>query len=144
MQNNPVVFSAVALIDFQSANLRPADVVNQARQMVSRGVRGFRLHSLGDAHTWPDNPLMQALWRTAAEDGFTVCPLSILATSKSLSSPAAESTCYQSMIKNIGSSLRWAGAGPIVFRKTLNQIVNLFHITLGDNLLLLKWRRDEI
>jgi predicted TIM-barrel fold metal-dependent hydrolase len=75
MQNNPGVFSAVALIDFQSEGLLPADVTAKARELVSQGVRGFRLHSMGDAHAWPDNPLLHALWQTAAEDGFAVCPL---------------------------------------------------------------------
>lgn len=75
MQNNPGVFSAVALIDFQSEGLLPSDVTAKARELVSQGVRGFRLHSMGDAGAWPDNPLMNTLWRTAGEDGFAVCPL---------------------------------------------------------------------
>lgn len=70
MQQNPGVFSAVALIDFH-AN----DVVDTAIQLVSKGVRGFRLHSQGDAKEWCVSPTMHQLWMAAAEHQFAICPL---------------------------------------------------------------------
>jgi predicted TIM-barrel fold metal-dependent hydrolase len=85
MQRNPGVFSAVALIDFRTGGIlsdagsnskRLSDsVAANARKLVSKGVRGFRVHSMGDAKEWIDSPGMHSLWRTAAEDRFAVCPL---------------------------------------------------------------------
>ncbi|MCA9194843.1 MAG: amidohydrolase [Planctomycetales bacterium] len=66
----PGVFSAVALIDHKSPS-----VEQQARQLVRRGARGFRLHSKGDAQDWPRSPSMRRLWQVAADDGFAICPL---------------------------------------------------------------------
>jgi predicted TIM-barrel fold metal-dependent hydrolase len=70
MQNHPGVFSAVALIDF-----RAGDVAEQMKELARRGVRGFRLHSHGDAKEWPQIASMRTLWRAAAEQGLAVCPL---------------------------------------------------------------------
>jgi predicted TIM-barrel fold metal-dependent hydrolase len=70
MDSYPGVFSGVALIDH-----RADDVKRQIDDLVGRGMRGFRLHSRGDAKDWVDNPQMHALWRQAARDGLAVCPL---------------------------------------------------------------------
>lgn len=70
MKTHPGVFSAVALIDFRSA-----DVTEQVIKLADKGVRGFRLHSRGDAKDWPGIPSMRQLWRKAGEEGLAVCPL---------------------------------------------------------------------
>lgn len=70
MREHPGVFSAVALIDYKSDQ-----VVVHARDLVRRGARGFRIHSQGDADQWTNSPTMKMLWKTAADDGFAVCPL---------------------------------------------------------------------
>ena len=70
MENHPGVFSAVCLIDF-----RADDVEQRVTQLASRGARGFRLHSRGDAKEWLESPGMQKLWRIAAEKQLAVCPL---------------------------------------------------------------------
>tara|TARA_R110002049_G_scaffold27321_2_gene94259 strand:- start:474967 stop:475878 length:912 start_codon:yes stop_codon:yes gene_type:complete len=70
MDRHPGVFSGVALIDH-----RADDVVMQADALKEKGMRGFRLHSRGDAKDWVNHPNMHALWRKAADDGLAVCPL---------------------------------------------------------------------
>ncbi|WP_442511163.1 amidohydrolase family protein [Novipirellula sp. SH528] len=70
MKANPGVFSGVALIDHH----RP-DLGKQMQSLAQKGMRGFRLHSRGDAKDWVDDPGMQKLWRTAADEGLAVCPL---------------------------------------------------------------------
>jgi predicted TIM-barrel fold metal-dependent hydrolase len=70
MQAHPGVFSAVALIDFHAA-----DVTEQMVKLARKGVRGFRLHSRGDAKNWPGIPSMRRLWQRAGEEGLAVCPL---------------------------------------------------------------------
>lgn len=70
MQQHPGVFSAVALIDHRSDK-----VVDAARTLVQQGARGFRIHSQGDAHTWPTSTTMRALWKAAADNQFAICPL---------------------------------------------------------------------
>lgn len=70
MSAHPGVFSAVALIDHQSDS-----VAKNAKDLVSRGAKGFRIHSHGDAKDWPTSKTMQQLWKTAADEGFAVCPL---------------------------------------------------------------------
>ncbi|MFO0939449.1 MAG: amidohydrolase family protein [Pirellulales bacterium] len=70
MREHPGVFSAVALIDHKSDQ-----VVVNAKDLVRRGARGFRIHSQGDADQWPNSPTMKLLWKTAADDGFSVCAL---------------------------------------------------------------------
>ncbi len=64
------VFSGVALIDHQAD-----DVTDRMEQLASRGMRGFRLHSHGDAKDWVDNDGMAKLWRKAGQDSLAVCPL---------------------------------------------------------------------
>tara|TARA_R110002073_G_scaffold133122_9_gene280230 strand:- start:1140 stop:2102 length:963 start_codon:yes stop_codon:yes gene_type:complete len=70
MKANPGVFSGVALIDHH----RP-DLAQQMKSLAEKGMRGFRLHSRGDAKDWVDDPGMQKLWRIAADEGLAVCPL---------------------------------------------------------------------
>lgn len=70
MRQHPGVFAAVALIDHHSDQ-----VVANARQLVLQGVKGFRLHSMGDAHQWCASPSMHQLWMAAAEGHFAICPL---------------------------------------------------------------------
>ncbi|WP_345682072.1 amidohydrolase family protein [Novipirellula caenicola] len=70
MEANPGVFSGVALIDHR----RP-DLTKRMKSLAQKGMRGFRLHSRGDAKDWVDDPGMDELWRTAAHEGLAVCPL---------------------------------------------------------------------
>jgi predicted TIM-barrel fold metal-dependent hydrolase len=70
MQAHPGVFSGVALIDF-----RDEHVLQRVAELAQQGVRGFRLHSQGDATTWVDDAGMTKLWRRAAELGLAICPL---------------------------------------------------------------------
>lgn len=70
MRDNPGRFSAVALIDYQRPDLR-----NHVEKMLGKGVRGFRLHSHGDAGEWVTDPGMANLWELAAELDFAICPL---------------------------------------------------------------------
>lgn len=70
MRQHPGVFSAVGLVDHQS----PA-VAAAMNHLAAQGVRGFRLHSLGDAKDWPHSETMATLWKKAAADGLAVCPL---------------------------------------------------------------------
>ena len=70
MQAHPGVFSGVALIDHSSDQL-----LERFDELVGQGMRGFRLHSKGDAPSWVDDPGMAKLWKRAAEKGVAVCPL---------------------------------------------------------------------
>lgn len=70
MNANRGVFSGVALIDHH----RP-DLVDQMKSLAQKGMRGFRLHSTGDAKDWVDDAGMHKLWQTAAAEGLAVCPL---------------------------------------------------------------------
>jgi len=70
MKEHPGVFSAVALIDHRSGK-----VVDRAKELVSQGAKGFRLHSQGDAQEWCTSPSMHQLWMAAADHGFAICPL---------------------------------------------------------------------
>ena len=70
MSAHPGVFSAVALIDH-----RTDEGVDRAGELVQQGVRGFRLHSHGDARDWVTSGSMHRLWRMAAQQRFAVCPL---------------------------------------------------------------------
>ena len=70
MDAYPGVFSGVALIDH-----RADDVSEKMDELAAMGMRGFRLHSRGDAKDWVDHPNMHRLWRKAARDGLAVCPL---------------------------------------------------------------------
>lgn len=70
MQAHPGVFSGVALIDFRDARL-----LQRIDELAQQGVRGFRLHSQGDAPKWINDEGMAQLWRRAAELGLAICPL---------------------------------------------------------------------
>jgi predicted TIM-barrel fold metal-dependent hydrolase len=70
MRAHPGTFSAVALIDHRADN-----VVETAKELVTQGARGFRLHSHGDAKEWVSNPSMQKLWKAAPDSGYVICPL---------------------------------------------------------------------
>jgi predicted TIM-barrel fold metal-dependent hydrolase len=70
MHDHPGVFSGVALIDYQAK-----DVVDRMRELATRGMRGFRLHSHGDAEQWVASESMAKLWKAAGESGLAICPL---------------------------------------------------------------------
>lgn len=70
MKAHPGVFSGVALIDHQTDG-----VETRMEKLAMLGMRGFRLHSHGDAKDWPRSETMAALWRKAGEDGLAICPL---------------------------------------------------------------------
>jgi len=71
MQAHPGVFSGVGIVDHQSS-----DVASKMKNLAAKGVRGFRLHSRGgSAASWPNDPGMQLVWKTAADENLTVCPL---------------------------------------------------------------------
>ncbi|QDV27544.1 4-sulfomuconolactone hydrolase [Aureliella helgolandensis] len=70
MRAHPGVFSGVALIDYR----RP-DLVTRMEKLAGQGMRGFRLHSQGDADQWVTDPGMAKLWAAAAEMDLAVCPL---------------------------------------------------------------------
>lgn len=70
MKSNPGVFSGVALIDHQADG-----VERRMENLAQSGMRGFRLHSHGDAKDWPRSETMATLWRKAGQDGLAVCPL---------------------------------------------------------------------
>ena len=70
MREHPGTFSGVGLIDHRSPQLS-----QRIGELTASGIRGFRLHSMGDADAWVDDPGMHRLWHQAAEDGFAICPL---------------------------------------------------------------------
>lgn len=70
MREHPGVFAGVALIDH-----RADDVVERMRELAKQGMRGFRLHSQGDAATWVQSATMAKLWKAAGEAGLRICPL---------------------------------------------------------------------
>lgn len=70
MKTHPGVFSGVALIDHQADSVEA-----KMDELAQLGMRGFRLHSRGDAKDWPNSETMAKLWRKAGEDGLAVCPL---------------------------------------------------------------------
>lgn len=70
MRDHPGVFSGVALIDHHDEHL-----IDRIDELAGHGMRGFRLHSRGDAKDWVDDAGMATLWRAAANKGLAVCPL---------------------------------------------------------------------
>jgi len=70
MAAHPNTFSGVALIDY-----RADDLVFKMKELAKQGMRGFRLHSQGDAKDWVDHKGMAKLWKTASDEGLAVCPL---------------------------------------------------------------------
>jgi predicted TIM-barrel fold metal-dependent hydrolase len=71
MQRFPQVFSGIGMVDYQSPDLE-ADI----RSLAQRGVRGFRIATLGDrTSSWLGDHGMERLWKTAAREKLAVCPL---------------------------------------------------------------------
>ena len=70
MQRHPGIFSGVSLIDWNQRRLK-----NEVRRHKKNGMRGFRMHSKGDAKNWPTDPNVQKLWKLAAESDIAICPL---------------------------------------------------------------------
>jgi len=67
----PGVFSGVGIVDYRQDN-----VAETMLQLSRKGVRGFRLHSLGEpVSEWLTHPGMQQVWQTAGKHGLAVCPL---------------------------------------------------------------------
>ena len=67
----PGVFSGVGIVDHESGN--PADAM---KQLASKGVRGFRITAGRlDPTTWLKSDGMRTMWRTAADNGWAMCPL---------------------------------------------------------------------
>ncbi|MCC7334813.1 MAG: amidohydrolase family protein [Pirellulaceae bacterium] len=70
MRKHPGTFSGVGLIDHRSPQLGERIV-----ELAASGIRGFRIHSMGDADDWVADPGMHRLWRQATEEGLAICPL---------------------------------------------------------------------
>ncbi len=71
LERRPGVFRGVAIID--PAQAPPGPVM---RELAARGVRGFRLYADKAAvESWPDSPRMQAMWKSAADQGLALCLL---------------------------------------------------------------------
>ena len=70
MASHPGTFSGVALIDHHADTLE-----KKIDELAEQGMRGFRLHSRGDAKGWVTDPGIATLFRAAARKGLAVCPL---------------------------------------------------------------------
>ncbi len=71
MDRHPGVFSGVGIVDHHAPGLAA-----RMNELISRGVRGFRINARGQAASdWVDDEAMATLWRTARESGVAVCPL---------------------------------------------------------------------
>ena len=70
MRANPNRFSGVSLIDWNQRRLQ-AEVKKHRRA----GMRGFRMHSRGDAGRWPSDANVRKLWSLAADYDLAICPL---------------------------------------------------------------------
>lgn len=70
MRAHPGVFSGVSLIDVHAADLEA-----EVKRHAELGMRGFRLHSHGDANTWVNDPAMARLWKLAKDNSIAICPL---------------------------------------------------------------------
>jgi predicted TIM-barrel fold metal-dependent hydrolase len=70
MKAHPGVFSGVSLIDVHAPNLEA-----RVQQHAELGMRGFRLHSHGDAKDWGSDSNLVKLWSLAPEHGIAICPL---------------------------------------------------------------------
>ena len=68
----PAVFKGVAIVNEQEEG-----VSQRMKELARRGVKGFRIHAgkETDAEKWLGSPGMAELWRTAADEGLSVCPL---------------------------------------------------------------------
>ena len=70
--DHPGVFSGVGIV-----NEEEPGVSRRMKDLAGRGVRGFRIHAgkEKDPGKWLGTPGMAELWRTAADEGLSVCPL---------------------------------------------------------------------
>lgn len=72
MQAYPGVFSGVAILDENAADVR-----GRMKSLAARGVRGFRIHG-GSRHepaAWLDSPGIAEMWRVAADENLQICLL---------------------------------------------------------------------
>jgi len=70
MQRYPKRFAGVSLIDWNQNDLK-----NEVKRHKRAGMRGFRMHSKGDASRWPSDPNVKLLWKLATEHDIAICPL---------------------------------------------------------------------
>ena len=70
MQRYPDRFAGVSLIKWDQPRLKTE--VKRHRKI---GMRGFRMHSKGDANRWPSDTNVKKLWKLAAEYDLAICPL---------------------------------------------------------------------
>jgi len=70
--NYPGVFSGVGIV-----NEHEAGVARRMKDLARRGVRGFRIHAgkEKDPGVWLGTPGMAEMWRAAADEGLSICPL---------------------------------------------------------------------
>jgi predicted TIM-barrel fold metal-dependent hydrolase len=66
----PRQLSGVGIVDHHQP-----DVAVTMKSLARKGVKGFRIHSRGQAKTWVNDEGMATLWKTATEEGLAVCPL---------------------------------------------------------------------
>jgi len=77
MDAHPGMFSAVGLVDHRSPEVAAA-----MKRLEDRGVRGFRLHSRGDAQTWVQSKTRAQLSRFAAPEVCLTSPAVRLRSSR--------------------------------------------------------------
>lgn len=71
MQSHPGVFSGVAIIDENAADVR-----GRMRALKAAGVRGFRINPGSQAvDAWLGSPGMKEMWKVAADEGLNMCAL---------------------------------------------------------------------
>ena len=70
--HHPGVFSGVGIV-----NEHEAGVARRMKDLARRGVRGFRIHAGKEKKpgTWLGTPGMAEMWRAAADEGLSICPL---------------------------------------------------------------------
>lgn len=69
---HPGIFSGVGIVNEQASC-----VSQRMKALAARGVTGFRIHAgkEKDSEKWLGSPGMAELWRTAADENLSVCPL---------------------------------------------------------------------
>ncbi len=72
IEQYPGVFSGVGIV-----NEHETDVSYKMKELIKRGVRGFRIHAgkEKDPEKWLSSQGMAEMWRTAADEGVSICPL---------------------------------------------------------------------
>ena len=70
MQEHPKTFSGVSLLDWHTEPLQ-----REVKRHKRAGMRGFRMHSRGDAKDWPTDKNVHQLWKLAADHDLAICPL---------------------------------------------------------------------